>query len=288
MVRGVLASLIVLAWPLAAAAQTADPVPPQPADPVPPRISVSVSLGTLGVTDLQRQPVRAERFDEEGESTGTELLFRSVGGNDGLGASAAAAVGLSPAWALRVGVGVGRLRVAPGFGGPPDWAFEARSIPAEAGGDVSLLMAESALRFRIPSRHTLRPYLEVGLALQRWQAGGGLPDALGVLEEGTRVGGHAAVGGEYPLTDLFAVSLRASTQVFRTPLAPIEAGTEVGRTDRLVLTAEAPTATRYADSALELVRTVRLEAGLSVRPGGAGGAPRDRSAPGASSSVLHR
>jgi hypothetical protein len=280
MVRRALISLVVLASPLAVDAQAADPVPP--------RISVSVSLGTVGVTDLQRQPVRAERFDEAGELTETAMLFRSLAGRDGRAASAAAVVGLSPAWAVRVGVGVGRLRLAPGFGGPPDWAFEARSIPVEGDVDVSLLMAESALRFRIPSRHTLRPYLEVGMAVQRWRAGDGLPDVLGAVEEGPRVGGHAALGGEYPLTDRLAVSLRASTQMFRTPLAPIPAGTEVGRTDTLVLTAESPSVTRYADSALELVRAVRLEAGLSFRPGGAGGARPDRSAPDASSSVPHR
>jgi hypothetical protein len=275
--------VLVLVVPGAARAQAAEA-----ADSPPPRLSASLTVGTLNLTDLQTQPVRAGRIGEAGEIGETALLVRTITGGSGRSASAALVIGLSPAWGLRVGGGLANARLGQGYAGPEQWMEDAREVPVAEDPDISILTLDSALRFRIPTERALRPYLEVGIAAERWRSSAALPAGDGNVEGLTRVGGQAAVGGDYPIGRGLALSLRATTRVFRTPLAPVVTGVEVGRTDTLVLTAEAPDASPFADTAVELVRGLRLDVGLSYRPGAAGAARPDRSEPNGSTSALRR
>jgi hypothetical protein len=270
---------------VALALAVAQPAPAQSFEAAPPRVSVSLSVGTIGVTDLQTQPVLAARLGEDGE-TETTTLVRTITGGSGRSANAAVVITLSPAWGLRVGASAGTIRLAHGFTGPQEWADAAREIPVAAERDVGILAWDSAVRYRIPTDRLLRPYVEVGIAAERWDSRSPLPGGAGDIEALTRIGGHAAVGGDYLLTDRLALGLRAATRVLRTPLAPVAAGMEIGRTDTLVLTAEPPDASRFADTAVELVRGLRLELGLSYRAGGRVAAPPDQSESDGSLSAL--
>jgi hypothetical protein len=249
--------------------------------PLAPRFSASISVGTLGVTDLQVQGIRTDRLGDDGEVIGTGTLSRTVSGRGGRHLGGAVVIRLSPAWALRLGGGVGRLRLTHGFSGAAEWAAPAGEVPLAVDSDIGIVSLESAVRFLFPTARSLQPYLEVGMASERWSSGPELSAVAGTTDA-TRVGGYAAVGGDYPLARRLALSLRAATTVFRTPLSPVVAGTEIGRTDSLVLTAEAPAAGRYSDAAVELARTVRLDVGLSYRPGAPAAVPQDRSGPGES------
>jgi hypothetical protein len=282
--REALPLLVALALPLA----MPDAARGQTAGASPPRWSVAVSVGTIGVTDLQTQPVRADRLDEAGDVVESAVLGRTVTGGSGRGASATVALRLSPAWALRVGAGAGTLSLGHEFTDAPAWAADAGEIPVAEESEVGIVSWDAALRYRIPMDHALRPYLEVGVATERWRSGVVLPAGAGNIQALRRIGGHAAVGGDYPLTDRLALGVRAATRVFRTPLSPLVTGTEIGRTDSLVLTAEAPAAARFADAAVEMVRALRLDVGLSYRAGSAAAPRPDRSEPDASISALRR
>lgn len=238
-------------------------------------------MGSIGYGELQAQPVLAERIveDENGETVPeSAVLRRRVSVERGLHAAASVALALDAYWSVRAGVGSGRVRLGHGFAGADTWAAEAAAVPVAGGTDVDLSSVEAALRFRLPSAHTLRPYFEVGAAAERWRARGGGPPFSGAFtEDVTRIGGHAAVGAHYPLTDRWAIRAQASTRVFRTPLDPAPVGAEVGRTEALVLSFQPPAAGPFADSSRELVQALRLELGISYGVG-ASVAPRpDRS-----------
>lgn len=286
MVAGRLPLPLLALLALTAAAPPA--VTGQTAEPLPPRLSAAISVGTIGVTDLQTQPVRADRLDEAGDVVETAVLSRTLTGGSGRGASAALVVRVSPAWDVRLGAGVGTIRLGHGFTGADQWVIEAREVPVAEDRSVGVVSFESALRYRVPTGHPLRPYLELGVVAERWRSDPVLPGGAGDIEALRRFGGHAAVGGDYPLTGGLALGLRAATRVFQTPLAPLSVGAEVGRTETLVLTAEAPEAARFADAAVELVRAVRLDVGLSYRPGGRGAVPPDRSGSDESTSAPRR
>jgi hypothetical protein len=262
--------------------------------PVQPRVSFSITLGTIGYGDLQAQPVLAERLveDENGETMPeSAVLRRSVSVERGVHAAGSVAVALDAYWSVRAGVGGGRVRLGHGFAGVDPWTAEAAAVPVAGGTDVALASVEAALRFRLPSAHTLRPYLEVGVAAERWRARGpGLPfpGASEIAEGVTRIGGHAALGAHYPVTERWVVRAQASTRVFRTPLDPAPAGGEVGRTEGFVITFQQPAAGPFGDSSLELVQGLRLELGLSYAVGAAVAPPPDRSESDASRSARHR
>jgi hypothetical protein len=252
---------------------------------------VSFSVGTLLFGDLQSQPVRAERLDETGRVTETVVLRRELGAASGLHASASVVVPLGAVWRGRVGVGLGRTRLRHGFEGPDAWTTEATAMPLTGGRDVSLVTGEAALRFVIPSRHALRPYLELGASAERWRSDssdGAFPELEQLSGGVTRVGAHAALGGRYPLTDRLQGRLQASLRALRTPLAPVAGGSEIGRSDGMVLSTQSVMPGPFADRSVALVRLLRLDLGLSYSLGQARVAPPDRSEPDESPSVPGR
>jgi hypothetical protein len=255
--------------------------------PTPPRVTMSLTASTLGYGDLQTQPVLAVRTieDDEGtEVTEQAVLGRTIRVESGLQATASVTVALGPWWSVRAGLGMGRARLGQGYMGADAWTIEAEGVPVTGSADVTLSSVESAVRFRLPAAHTLRPYLEMGIVAERWQsrATGAptFPGAQALLDPVTRVGGHAAVGGHYPLTHRLAVRGQASARVARTPLSPASTGLEIGRTDALVLTFQEPeraATAPFADASRTLNQGLRLELGLSYSLGGVVPPPPDRS-----------
>jgi hypothetical protein len=244
-------------------------------------ITLSFTIGRPGSGDLQVQPVMAGRLDEEGVVSESAVLQRKVAVTGGVQGNAALAVALGPSWSARFGAGLGRARVTQTLSGAREFVEEATEATAGARRDVNLSTLEAALRYRLPSAHVLRPYLEVGVGMERWSAEGDGPlDPAGVGPSGetvTRYGSHAAVGGDYPVAAGLNVRVQASVRMHRTPLAPLPDGTEVARGDTLVLTAGAPPAAPFADTAIELVTRLRFEIGLSYALGGGAAARPGRS-----------
>jgi hypothetical protein len=255
--------------------------------PAPPRITLSVTAATIGYGDLQTQPVLAVRTGEDAEGTEvTEqaVLGRTVRMEGGLQVTGSIAVALDPWWSVRAGLGVGWARLGQGFSGADAWVVDAAAVPVAGSDQVTVSTVEAAIRFRLPSAHTLRPYLEMGAVAERWQsratAQGAFPGADALADAVTRVGGHAAVGGHYPLTNRLAVRGQASARVLQTPLPPATPGREVGSSDGLVLTFREPAGAAsapFADPSRQLVQGLRLELGLSYSPGGVVAPPPDRS-----------
>jgi hypothetical protein len=254
-------------------------------------LGVSFSVGTILFGDLQSQPVRAERLDDAGQVTETVVLRRELGAASGQYASASVVVPLGVVWRGRLGAGLGRTRLRHGFEGPDAWTTDAAAVPLTGGRDVSLVTGEAALRFVLPSRHALRPYLELGATAERWRsdsADGAFPELEQLSDGVTRVGAHTALGGRYPLTDRLQGRLQASLRWLRTPVAPVAGGREVGRSEGMVLSAQAPMPGPFADRSVALVRVLRLDLGLSYSLGEARVAPPDRSEPDESPSVPGR
>ncbi len=270
---GVLVSVLITAAP----AWAQDP-------PSAARLTVSISGSTVGVGDLQSQPVVAQRL-EDGAVTEMVVLRRSVRASGGVRIHVGAELQLDRSWALRVAAGMGRTRLEDAYSGEEEWLEAAGETGRAVPRDVQLAGMDAALRFMLPSANSFHPFIEVGIVGERWRSdtstGSAFPGAEALLEAVTRVGGHAAVGGTYALTGRLAGRLQVSTQVFRTPVHPMDAGLEVGRSDTLVLTSAAPAGHGFADSSIELLRSTRLELGLTYsllgaaaarpgRPGSAG------------------
>jgi hypothetical protein len=280
--------LLVPFLALAAAGPMAGPTAGQAPDPEPYGFRVSVMLGTMGFTDLQAQPLRAARTAPNGEDEDDAAppesvrLTRRLGVEGGRMASLSIGLGMGRSWAVRVGAGIGSGTLARSLDGPDEWVEEAREVADTDAVDFGLMALSSALQYRIPTPYAFRPYLELGASLERWTADTSLPAGDGESDEVTRLAGMVAVGGDYPVTQRIALSLRLGTTVFRTPLTPRLAGQEVGRSDSLVLTTEAPDTRRFSDTAVELARSTRVSVGLTVRLGGAVAEPPDPPESGAS------
>ena len=247
-------------------------------EPAVPRVAFAIGIGTLGISDLQVQPVRAERTGPGGTVT-ESVLRRSIRAEGGYQVSGSALLSLSRAWAVRAGAGAGRADLRMGYGGDDDDLLaEARGIPLPGEATLNLVSGEAALRFRVPAPGRFRPYGELGVAAERWGLDGGedalVPGTEPLLEEVTRIGAHIAVGGEFPLTGRLDGRLQLSTRLFRTPVTPGPAGTALGGTDSLRLTLAAIGAAPFADGAVEIARIFRLEAGLSLRLGAVGEPPK--------------
>jgi hypothetical protein len=242
----------------------------------PPPVTIAITVGPLSLGDLQTQPVMVERLDEEGMVADAATIDRVIRMGRGFRANASAAVALGPSWSVRMGGTVGRARLGQAFTGAEEWVVEAAGIPMEGDAGVSVVGLESALRFRIPTGHLFRPYLEVGVSAERWRGGAGpWPGAEALVEPLARFGGHAALGGDYPLADRLAVRVQTSTRFQRTILVPMPPGSELARTDMVVMTAQSPGVRPFADAAIEQLMAVRLELGLSYALGGTAAPPRD-------------
>jgi len=284
--RGAVLPAMTVAW-----LTVAGPLSGQDASPADARVTVSVSASTLGLGHLQSQPVEAERFDDEGLSE-TAILERTLTASGGIRANVSVAFRVDPSWSLRIGAGAGRVRLDDAFSGADEWTTAARETTRGGPRDVAIAGVEAALRFQLPSAHAFHPYLELGVAAERWDsdasAVSAFPGSEALVEAVTRVGGHAALGGTYGLTDRLAARVQASTRVFRTPFSPMAAGLEVGRSDTLVLTSASPPGHGFADSAIELVRSTRLELGLTYALVGARASRPGRSGSGAIQTVPRR
>jgi hypothetical protein len=251
-------------------------------------LGLTFSVGTLRFGEIQGQPIQAQRLGDAGDVAETLILRRELGAASGLHVGAGVVIPLGPVWRGRLGVGLGRASLRQGFHGPDAWTEEAAAVPVTGERDVAIATGEAALRFVVPSRHALRPYLEVGVSAERWSSdspGEAFPGAERLAEGVSRVGAHAAVGAGYAITSRLKGVLQASIRTVRTPLDPIADGVEIGRGSDMVLTALAPSSGPFADHSVASLRMLRLELGLSYSFGEARVAPRDQSGSDESSSV---
>lgn len=270
------AALLLLVLPALASgaqpvgAQTEDTTtvgpPPKPSYD-PPRIAVSLAGGRLSFSDLQNQRVRAERLNEAGTPTGESFLERSLAAEDGLQVGGSVLLGLSRAWAVRVGATVGKASLAAGYSGDDPWEEDVKGLPVAPSTDVSVLSAEGALRFRMRSSRPFQPYAEMGLGALRLTAEDpSFPGAAGLTGE-TSLSVLAAVGAIIPIRGPLAGRLQATGHFFGTPASPAEAGAPVAAGDTLRVTFLDAAAGTFADPVRELLRALRLDVGLSVEVG---------------------
>jgi hypothetical protein len=275
--RPLLATLVA-----AVALMLPPPVSGQAEDAPPPRATLSLTIGSLGLSNLQEQPVLAERIggddsaEGEGEVPQMAVLTRTLRATDGRTVNAVATISLGRTWAAWLGGGVGGVRLAQAYEGGEDWLPEAAAIPVSADPEVRIVSLGGGLRFMVPTSHGLRPYLELGASAERWSSDASLPRGAGDVDTATRFAALVAVGGTYRVRGGLSATARVSTRVLGTPLPPVAAGTELGRTETLVLTAQAPAGARFADTAVSAVRSTRWELGLSFALGVREPAPPDR------------
>jgi hypothetical protein len=264
-----------------------DTVIAQPEPPAlgydPAALAFELTVGLPGSGNAQRQPATVWRTDLQGTVLDSARLTRSLAVRGGVVATVAAVIGLGPDWAVRGGLGLATARAQVAYGGPDADSLlvsAANAVPTP-GTALMLVALETGVRYRIPSRKRLQPYLELGAAYVSWHARGtasGLQSELGGRFEAT-----AGLGGVIPLNHRFSARIHATTRVFRTPVGPRTAGDTLGsrvvpgwpptRKDgyrRTIVTAEAPARSPFADGALELLSLVRLQLGLSydIRPPG--------------------
>lgn len=258
------------ASPPEARAQTPDTVSaaPAPRPPyVPPRLAISVTAGWLGFGELQNQAVRVERLNEVGTPTQEASLERSLTAEDGVQVGASVLLGLSSAWAVRLGATVGSASLAAGYAGEEPWEGDVEGLPVGESADISVLSAEVALRFRMRSSRRFQPYAELGLgAIRLTAADPGFPGAAGLSGE-TSLSVVAGVGAVVPIRGRLAARLQATGHFFRTPAGTAEAGAPVAAGDTLRVTFQEAAAGSFADPAIELLRAVRFDLGLSVELG---------------------
>ncbi|HUG41014.1 MAG TPA: hypothetical protein VMM12_11030 [Longimicrobiales bacterium] len=261
-----------------AASPTRPPAPPYAA----PRVAFSVTLGTLGVGDLQAQPVLAEVVDEAGVPTAADTLARTLGAEDGFQVGGSALVGLTPAWAVRAGLTLGRATLVAGYAGEEAYERGARGLAGPASTDLSVLAAEGALRFRLPSGRRVQPYAELGVALVRVEAADTSFPGAGSLTGEASPSVLGALGAIIPIRGALTGRVQASAHYLRTPagLAPADAPVAAG--DTLRLTFAAARAAPFADATREVLRVLRLDIGLSLE---VGRVARPRAAPAAGTSA---
>ena len=276
------------AAPAAGVQDTLEARPPRPA-PLP-RFAVSMALRTLGLGELQTQPVLARWVDLAGNVQGTTVLSRTVEASGGVGAGLDLVYRLDPTWGLRLGVaaGVAELttdeiydvlateegqdRALAKLDERDGFVAGANALAETEAADLRTWSLEGALRYRIPSTRRLRPYLELGLEFAGWESDEGLA-AIGLAESGGRVAATAAVGSVLSLTERISARFQATTVAFRTPLSLVPVDEEGARSSSLALVFQAPAVTGFADPARELATALRLEVGVTAGFGGIRAAP---------------
>ena len=244
------------------------PAPVAVQAPAPPLLALSLTAGPVGFSRLQVQPVLAERTDDLGEPVEDWNAWRSLSASSGWELDLSGLVSLGPVWALRIGVGIARARLDVDYGGVADALLdEIDALPGPAGGRLSLLSGDAALRFRVPVSGRLRPFVELGAVAERWSVepdDGPLPPAV-EEEDVARFGGRAGVGVEFPLIDRVEGQVQLSTRLFRTPLETGSVGAPLEANDSLRLTLMAPATAPWSDGSVELARLLRLDLGLTLR-----------------------
>lgn len=246
---------------------TTAPAPRRPY--VPPRLAVSLSAGTLGFDHLQNQPVMAVRLGEGGARVDSAGLDRRLAAEDGLQATVSALLGLSRAWAIRGAVTWGSATLASGYAGEEAFETDAAGLPHAASPDLSVLAVEGALRFRMLSGRRMQPFAEVGAAAVRLAAEDtAFPGAAGLTGE-TSMAGLVALGAIIPIRGALAARVQATGHWFGTPAGPAPAGVTVATGDTLEVRFLAPLPEQTADPVREMLRTVRLDFGLSIELGSA-------------------
>ena len=261
-------------------AQDTLPPPRPPFFYVPPVLSLTVAVGMPGSGPLQTQPVLGRREAFFGTVPDSAVLDRTVQATGRLYAGVSATLGLSAAWALRMGVGFARGTLETGYDGNEVYTAQASSM---GGGstDFEVLSAESALRYRILSARRLQPFVELGGGVSRWSAGETSAPGVALESGALQLQGLAGVGAVIPLHRHVSAQIRATTHLFRTPVSPLPAGDTlafvpknggeeqlISARSTLLLTTLAPSGTRFADSRRELVSLLRLELGISLDLGG--------------------
>lgn len=250
---------------LTAAQDTAPLEPPAPAY-VPPRYSVSVTIGRPGGGVMQAQPVQLTTLDEAGLPVDSALLRRSVEAGDGIQLGVSALYGLGPAWAVRVGAGIGRISVGPHYDGEEATLEDAApALAADEGSDISMFLVEGALRMRLLSSRRAQPYLEMGASWLRWSTDSGAAAGLDLPAGERRLGAVGGAGVLIPFTDRLSARVQVETRAFRTPVATREAGAEALSSATHVVTFAAPSTGLFADGTRELYSTTRLEVGITLR-----------------------
>ncbi len=243
----------------APAAAPATPPPPVPS------FSVSLTFGAMGDRPLQGQPVLAERRDAAGNVLQSASLGRSLEAEGGFEVGISGLMTLDPAWAVRLGAGIGRTTFGVSYNGEDDvFVAAAGHLAAGEATPVTIVVLEGALRLRIPSTRQAQPYLELGATSIRWHADSPLSGADGIEDGVHRLAGTAAVGVEIPLRDRLSARLHASARTYRTPLDVTSAGTESASSPTLSVTFADPAATLFADAAQELTTAFRLDLGLTL------------------------
>jgi hypothetical protein len=256
------------------------------------RVTVSLTAGTLGFGTLQGQPVRVERLGNGNQAPTSVQLRRQVEATGGFHVHGSAALRLTEEWALRLGAGLGRASLDYRYSGEATWADDAAALPLQEADAMRLVSVEAALRFRLPPVREIHPFFEVGAARERWSwqdpgasAGGGdvpLPEAAG------RTVGLAGAGADIWITGRLFGRVQLGTRVLQTPVPPGPAGRVTAVGDDLRVSLEAPAAAPFADGAIELVRVLRLDLGLTYSLDPAEDRRRDRSGSAASPSAPGR
>ncbi len=262
--------------------------PPRPV----PRLLFALSGGLARFTDLQTQAADLASWSAGGEPVSTTVR-RSIGVEAGRAIGISAIFNTTPRWGVRVGVTMATGSLKAEFAADDTAsANRAARLPVAGERAVRITTWEAALQYRIPSAGRLRPYVELGAAALNWgiDAGPGtvFPGAGDLVQSRMRAAVQAAVGAMVPLSDRAAARVQATTQLFRTPLGTAPAGGLLAAGDSSSLAFGIPRSAHYADAAVELVRAVRLEVGLTYGLGRVPTAPPPESAPAATSSPTPR
>ncbi|MFW6205765.1 MAG: hypothetical protein ACOC5I_00870, partial [Gemmatimonadota bacterium] len=219
--------------------------------------------GQPGEGEAQTHAVDAYRTDLSGAVLDSAVLSRSLTVRGGIRAAFAGELSLGPRWAVRLGLGAAVATLETGYSGQDDAILAGARALTPDGERITVLSAETTLRYRIPSQRRFRPYLEMGTGVSRWSIDG---------EAGlTRFEGLAAVGAVVPLSDRLSARVHAASRSFRTPVATATAGDTLASSSALTLISRPSTGATFVDGARELMSLLSLEVGLSVDLGSAAG-----------------
>ncbi|MFW5946870.1 MAG: hypothetical protein ACOCUW_00145 [Gemmatimonadota bacterium] len=227
----------------------------------PPALSVVLTVGLPGGGEAQSQPVTAYRTDLAGTVLDSVVLGRTQTVQGGIRAGIAVEWSLGTRWAVRVAGGAATASLETGYRGPSEVFVPAAEAIAHDDAELRVLSAETALRYRIPSRRRVRPYLELGAGFSRWSFDGA---TAGPATDVTRFEVLAAVGAVIPLRGRISARVHASSRMLRTPVDLVVPGDTAAASSALTLIAREPDGTTFADGARETLGLTSLDLGLSV------------------------